>query len=511
MNLLAKCKETVVSVVPVMVIVLILHLTVSPLPSTMLIEFFIGGVLLIIGLSVFLLGADIGMIPVGQHVGATLTKKKNLALMLILGFLIGFVITIAEPDVQVLATQVTGVDSTIARTPLIMMIAVGVGLFVAFGLARIVFQISLRWILIGAYLVLFIIAACTSPEFVGIGFDAGGATTGPMTVPFIMALGLGVASVTKHENAEKAQDDSFGLVGIASVGPIMAVLVMGLISGGGNGDVAAAAEAEAAVEYSIAGHFLHIVPEVVIEVAKALGPLAAMFVVFQITLLHMPRQQVRRTVLGLIYTFVGLVIFLTGVNGGFMPAGQVMGAGIGGIGGGWWLVPVGLLFGAVVVCAEPAVWVLTDQVEEVSGGHIRRPVMLVTLALGVAVAVALAMTRVVTGLSIWWYLIPGYALALGMTFFCPPLFTAIAFDSGGVASGPMSSTFILSFTLGASMALGGNPVLDAFGVVAMIAMTPLIAIQALGLIYRRKQAKMEMAVKEHKAKRFALGRKGGQA
>ncbi len=496
MNLLAKCKETIVSVVPIMVIVLILHLTVAPLSSTLLIEFFIGGVLLIIGLSIFLLGADIGMIPVGQHVGSALTKKKNLFLMLGLGFVIGFVITIAEPDVQVLATQVTGVDSTIPRTTLIMMIAIGVGLFVALGLARIVLQIPLRWILIGSYLVLFAVAACTSPEFVGIGFDAGGATTGPMTVPFIMALGLGVASVKKHENAEKGQDDSFGLVGIASVGPIMAVLVMGLISGGGNGEATAAAEAAATVEYSVLAHFLHIVPEVTLDVVKALGPLAVMFIIFQVALLHMPRQQVRRTILGVIYTFIGLVIFLTGVNGGFMPAGQVMGASIGSLGNGWWLVPVGLLFGAVVVCAEPAVWVLTDQVEEVSGGHIRRPIMLGTLAIGVAVAVALAMTRVVTGLSIWWYLIPGYALALGMTFFCPPLFTAIAFDSGGVASGPMSSTFILSFTLGASIALGGNPVMDAFGVVAMIAMTPLIAIQALGLIYQRKQAKTAKAAQK---------------
>ena len=509
MDLLAKCKETVVSVVPIMVIVLILHLTVSPLPSTILIEFLIGGVLLIIGLSIFLLGTDIGMIPVGQHVGSALTKKKNLFLMLGVGFLIGFVITIAEPGVQVFATQVTGVDSSIPRTPLIVMIPVGVGLFIALGFARIVFQISMKWLLTGALSIIFLCAAFVSPEFVGIAFDAGGATTGPLTVPFIMALGLGVASVKKHENAGKGQDDSFGLVGITALGPIVAVLAMGLISGGGNGEATAAAEAAATVEYSVLGHFLQILPEVTLDVAMAFGPLAVMFIIFQVTLLHMPRQQIRRTILGVIYTIIGLVIFLTGVNGGFMSAGQVMGAGIANsLDNSWWLVPVGLLFGAVVVCAEPSVWVLTSQVEEVSGGHIRRPVLLITLAIGVAIAVALSMTRVITGLSIWWYLIPGYALALGMTFFCPPLFTAIAFDSGGVATGPMSSTFILSFTLGASIALGGNPVMDAFGVVAMIAMIPLIAIQSLGLIYRRKQAKMKKAVKEHKSKDLE---RGGQA
>jgi hypothetical protein len=314
-----------------------------------------------------------------------------------------------------------------------------------------------------------------------------------MAVPFIMALGLGVASVRKHTAQSSVEDDSFGLAGTASVGPIMAVLAMGLVSGGHGGVDVQTATQSAVGDSSVAWHFLRLIPGVMEEVLNALLPLSCIFIVFQLTLLHMPNQQIKKTVLGLIYTFVGLVIFLVGVNGGFMPAGQVMGAGIGGLGSGWALVPIGLLFGAMVVCAEPAVWVLTDQVEEVSGGHIRRPVMLVTLAIGVAVAVALAMTRVITGLSIWWYLLPGYAIALAMTFFCPPLFTAIAFDSGGVATGPMSSTFILSFTLGASMALGGNPVTDAFGVIAMIAMIPLIAIQALGLLYQRKQRQIDAA------------------
>ena len=493
MNLLAKIKETVISVVPIMVIVLILHLTVFPLPTMVLIDFFIGGVLLILGMSIFLLGADIGMIPVGQKVGSSLTKKRNLPLMLAIGFAVGFVLTIAEPDVQVLATQVTNVDPSIPRMPLVMMISVGVGLFVALALARIVLQFPMKWLFVVSFAIIFTLAAFASPEFVGIAFDAGGATTGPMAVPFIMALGLGVASVRKHTTQSSVEDDSFGLAGTASVGPIMAVLAMGLVSGGHGGVDVQTATQSAVGDSSVAWHFLRLIPGVMEEVLNALLPLSCIFIVFQLTLLHMPNQQIKKTVLGLIYTFVGLVIFLVGVNGGFMPAGQVMGAGIGGLGSGWALVPIGLLFGAMVVCAEPAVWVLTDQVEEVSGGHIRRPVMLVTLAIGVAVAVALAMTRVITGLSIWWYLLPGYAIALAMTFFCPPLFTAIAFDSGGVATGPMSSTFILSFTLGASMALGGNPVTDAFGVIAMIAMIPLIAIQALGLLYQRKQRQIDAA------------------
>jgi hypothetical protein len=472
-----------------MIIVLILHFAVFPLPKIMLINFLIGGILLIFGLSIFLLGAEIGMIPIGQKVGSALTKKRNLPLMLFVGFVVGFVLSVAEPDIQVLAAQVTATDASIPRTPLILMISAGVGLFVAIALARTILQFPLKWLFTIFYAIVFILAALVSPEFVSIAFDAGGATTGPMTVPFIIALGLGVASVRKNVSTSSVEDDSFGFVGIASIGPILAVLAMGMVFGSNGSASAQGIVSEIAGAETIAQHFLHLVPEIAKEAATALLPLSLILLVFQITLLHMPKHQVKKTILGLLYTFVGLVIFLIGVNGGFMPAGRTLGAGIGSKGNGWILVPIGLLFGAVVVCAEPAVWVLTDQVEEVSGGHIRRPVMLISLAIGVAVAVALAMTRVITGLSIWWYLLPGYIIALVMTFFCPPLFTAIAFDSGGVATGPMSSTFILSFTLGASQALGGTPTTDAFGVLAMIAMTPLIAIQILGLMYKKKQQK----------------------
>ena len=225
----------------------------------------------------------------------------------------------------------------------------------------------------------------------------------------------------------------------------------------------------------------------------ALLPLVAMFIVFQIFLLKMPPFQVRRMIKGLVYSFIGLVLFLLGVNGGFMPAGQSLGGLLGTFAsktGGWWvllLYGTGTLFGAVVVCAEPAVWVLTEQVESISGGTIRRKVMLAALSAGVAVSIGLSMLRVLFSFSLWYILVPGYALALLLSFVCPPLFTAIAFDSGGVASGPMTSTFILSFTLGASLACGGNPVTDAFGVIALVAMTPLVAIQILGIVFRLKQ------------------------
>ena len=403
----------------------------------------------------------------------------------------GFIITVAEPDVQVLANQVAKVDASIPKNLLIVMIGLGVGFFVSVSFGRIILGLSYRWLLLGFYAAVFILAALTDPAYVAVAFDAGGATTGPMTVPFIMALGVGVAAVRRGKDAE---GDSFGLVGLASIGPIMAVLAMGIINkdGAAAAPVAAAAGVEGAAapaSLGVFGDFLHLAPETAAEAARALGPLAAMFLAFQLILLKMPPHRVARMAKGLLYSFIGLVLFLVGVNGGFLPAGAAIGARIGASEGNWVLIPIGLVFGAVVVLAEPAVWVLNNQVEEVSGGAIKKEAMLASLSLGVAAAVGIAMLRVVTGISIWWFLVPGYALALALTFFCPPLFTAIAFDSGGVASGPMSSTFILAFTLGASSAAGGNPLSDAFGVIAMIAMTPLIMIQILGLVFSFEEKK----------------------
>jgi hypothetical protein len=491
LNLLEKLKETGISVAPVMLIVLALSLAIAPIPGVLLAKFLLGGVLIIVGLGVFLLGTDIGILPVGQDVGSALVHRRSLPLMLAVGFLVGFIITVAEPDVQVLANQVAKVDASIPKNLLIVMIGLGVGFFVSVSFGRIILGISYRWLLFAFYAAVFILAALTDPAYVAVAFDAGGATTGPMTVPFIMALGVGVAAVRRGKDAE---GDSFGLVGLASIGPIMAVLAMGIINK--DGAAAAPAAAAAGVEgaaapasLGILGDFLHLAPETAAEAARALGPLAAMFLAFQLILLKMPPHRVARMAKGLLYSFIGLVLFLVGVNGGFLPAGAAIGARIGASEGNWVLIPIGVVFGAVVVLAEPAVWVLNNQVEEVSGGAIKKEAMLASLSLGVAAAVGIAMLRVVTGISVWWFLVPGYALALALTFFCPPLFTAIAFDSGGVASGPMSSTFILAFTLGASSAAGGNPLSDAFGVIAMIAMTPLIMIQILGLMFSFEEKK----------------------
>ncbi|SBW05425.1 conserved membrane hypothetical protein [uncultured delta proteobacterium] len=482
-----KFKESTVSVVPIMAIVVLLSLTIAPLGEGQLPQFLAGGVLLILGLSTFLVGAEISMVPFGQRVGSALTRKRSLALMLFASFAIGFAITIAEPDVQVLATQVSDIMPGMDRNMLLMMIAVGVGIFLLVGTGRIVLQIPLRYLLIGFYIALFGMCALVDAGFVGVAFDAGGATTGPITVPFIMAMGVGVAAAGRRKESSDG-DDSFGLVGLASIGPIAAVVVFGLTSGSSMAETAG--EQGASAVLSVADAFLSVLPHITQEIALALLPLFIIFIIFQVLLLRLPAEQVKRMVFGLIYAYIGLVAFMTGVSGGFSPVGKSLGFALGAYSASV-LIPVGFVLGAVVVCAEPAVWILTQQIEEISGGYIQRKIMFAALSISIAVAVVLGMLRVVTGMSIWYVLIPGYALALMLTRFCPPLFTAIAFDSGGVASGPMATTFILSLTLGASAACGGNPATDAFGMIAMIAMAPLITIQILGMIFNQLEKRQK--------------------
>ncbi len=482
MHLLEKFKETGVSVLPILLVVLLLYPVLEGAGPVLLARCFVGGILIVFGLALFLMGADIGILPMGHLIGAALLRRRSVALLLAGGFFIGFFVTIAEPDVHVLANQVAMVAPTIPKRLLLTTVALGVAFFVSVALGRILFRWSYRLLLVGFYLPLFVLAYFTAPRYVGIAFDAGGATTGPMAVPFIMALGAGVAAVHGSKNAE---NNSFGLVGLASIGPIAAVLTMGLFSSGGAAETSALRSVEASGGLMAA--FLDVLPHTLHEVLMALAPLAGMLLFFQAVLLKMNRFQLARKVKGFLYSFTGLIIFLVGVKGGFIPAGALIGEILGASERSWLLVPLGFTLGAIVVLAEPAVWILNDQIEEVSGGHINRRFILTALSVGVAFAVGLSMLRLLTNASIWWLLVPGYALALALSFRAPPLFTAIAFDSGGVTSGPMSSTFLLAFTLGASAGSGGDPVVDAFGVVGMIAMVPLITIQLLGILFERKE------------------------
>jgi hypothetical protein len=441
--------------------------------------FLVGAALLIMGMGLFTLGADTAMMPMGEQIGSQLIRSRKLGLLIVACLIMGTMITIAEPDLQVLAEQVPSVPNMV----LILWVAVGVGVFLVVALLRILFQWRLSYILIGLYIAVFALGTFTSDSYLAVAFDSGGVTTGPITVPFILALGIGLSSV---RGGKSSHDDSFGLVALCSVGPIMAVMIMGMFFDSSSG----AQTGGEISEITSVGQIFHLfgqgLPFYAKEVALALSPIIVFFILFQIFSLKLPKSQMIKLIVGIIYTYAGLVLFLTGVNIGFLPAGQFIGDYIGGLSYNWILIPLGMLMGFFIVAAEPAVHVLNDEVEVLTGGAISKNAMLWSLSIGVAISIGLAMIRVLTGISIWYVLVPGYVLALALTFFVPKIFTAIAFDSGGVASGPMTATFLLPFTMGACTAVGGNMLTDAFGVVAMVAMTPLITIQVMGLIYNFK-------------------------
>ena len=490
-NLLEKLKESLGAVLPIIGIVLVLCFSIAPIPNSVLMTFVVGAVLLIIGMMFFTLGAEMAMTPMGERIGTKLTNIRKISVVIVLCFILGFIITISEPDLQVLAEQVP----SIPNYTLIIAVATGVGIFLVAAVLRMLFGIPLAHMLLILYPIIFILASIVPQDFLTVAFDSGGVTTGPMTVPFIMALGIGFSAVRSDKHAE---NDSFGLVALCSVGPILAVLLLGLLYHPGESGYEQTMIVKTDNSVEMWQLFQEGLPYYMKEMLLSLLPIILFFFIFQIVSLHLHKKTLVKIIIGIIYTYIGLVLFLTGVNVGFMPAGNYLGQVIAGLSYPWIIVPIGMLIGYFIVKAEPAVYVLTEQVEELTSGAISAKAMGMSLSIGVALSLGLAMVRVLTGISILWFLLPGYAVALGLTFFVPKIFTAIAFDSGGVASGPMTATFLLPFSMGACEALGGNVVTDAFGVVAMVAMTPLITIQILGLIYQiQEQMKEKQAAKDY--------------
>ena len=490
-NLLEKLKESLGAVLPIIGIVLVLCFSIAPIPNSVLMTFVVGAVLLIIGMMFFTLGAEMAMTPMGERIGTKLTNTRKISVVIVLCFILGFIITISEPDLQVLAEQVP----SIPNYTLIIAVATGVGIFLVAAVLRMLFGIPLAHMLLILYPIIFILASIVPQDFLTVAFDSGGVTTGPMTVPFIMALGIGFSAVRSDKHAE---NDSFGLVALCSVGPILAVLLLGLLYHPGESGYEQTMIVKTDNSVEMWQLFQEGLPYYMKEMLISLLPIILFFFIFQIVSLHLHKKTLVKIIIGIIYTYIGLVLFLTGVNVGFMPAGNYLGQVIAGLSYPWIIVPIGMLIGYFIVKAEPAVYVLTEQVEELTSGAISAKAMGMSLSIGVAFSLGLAMVRVLTGISILWFLLPGYAVALGLTFFVPKIFTAIAVDSGGVASGPMTATFLLPFSMGACEALGGNVVTDAFGVVAMVAMTPLITIQILGLIYQiQEQMKEKQAAKDY--------------
>ena len=429
-----------------------------------------------ISMGLFTLGAEMSMTRIGNYMGSKLTKSRKLPLILFVSFALGDAITVAEPDLQVLAANVPDIDSA----ALILTVSVGVGFFLMLCMVRILFSISLRTMLIVFYAFVFAAAFLSDESILSVAFDSGGVTTGPMTVPFIMALGVGVASIRSDENAKA---DSFGLVGLCSIGPILSVLLLGAIyqSQPSASEVASAAGIVTTVE--LGRGYLRALPDYLWEVTVALLPIFVFFLIFQVVSLRLRKLPFLRIIIGILYTYVGLVLFLTGVNVGFSPLGYALGAALTEGWKLWLLAPLAMLMGWFIINAEPAVHILNKQVEELSAGAISARAMGMSLSIAVSAAGGLAMLRVISGISILYFLVPGYVIALALSFFVPRTFTAIAFDSGGVASGPLTATFMLPFAMGACEALGGSVMTDAFGLVALVAMMPLITVQVMGAIY----------------------------
>ena len=455
---------------PIVVLASLSSLLLGVMDASELCRFLFSSVLVIIGLTLFLSGVDVGLLPIGNRIGSALTRTRSLAIMLSVAVVLGIIITIPEPDVQVLAEQVRRANPAVDQTVLVWAIAIGVGIFLSVSLARTVLHWPMKIVLFISYAVIFSIAAFNEDFFVSVAFDSGGATTGPLSVPFIMAVGMGVAALRKHD-----AESEFGYVALSSIGPVCAVLILGLVF---KGDAAAGTAGSAEAALTLGALMLTKFREVGIS----LMPLIAVCVVMQIFVLKMPRTETIRMAFGIAYAYLGIVIFFTGVEYSFSDVASQLGSALSAISP-MLLYAVGFLMGLAVVLAEPAVMVLTEQVEEVSSGRISKKAMLFTLALGVGCAVVLALIRTVHSLSIWTFLLPGYALIMLMMIKTPGLFSAIGFDSGGVATGPMSSTFLLPFAIGASSS--GASLSASFGMIAMIAMMPILLIEVLGVVYQR--------------------------
>lgn len=487
-----KTLESLSAVLPITLIVLALSIVLVPMELGPVVMFVVGAVMLVVGMGLFQLGAEMAMSPLGEGIGVQMERTKRIPIILMIAFLMGAIITMAEPDLQVLAQQVPSIPNQV----LIWSVAVGVGLFLALAVLRILVQINLSKLLIVLYTALLVISMFVPKDFLAVAFDSGGVTTGPITVPFIMAMGVGMASVRGDKNAA---NDSFGLVALSSVGPVLAVLILGCFFNPQDAAYTPVTVAAVTTTRDVAGEFFFGIPHYAAEVAVSILPIMAVFVIFQLMTHRYPRRQRMRVLVGFAYTYVGLVLFLCGVNIGFGPVGTLLGRDLAQPHLKWLLVPIGMLIGYYIVKAEPAIQVLNHQIQGVTNGAISAKAMNRCLSIGVSVSVGLAMLRVITGLPIQYIVIPGYLAAMILSRIVPTIFVGIAFDSGGVASGPMTTTFLLPLSIGACETLGGNVMTDAFGVVALVALTPLIAVQIMGLSYQMKQNKrhrmMSTAVK----------------
>lgn len=471
-----KLKESIISIAPVMLIMIIISLILKFNIITIM-TILISTILLIIGTTLFTLGADLSMLEIGKSISGKLLKSRNLLLICVVSFIVGIVITIAEPDLKVLATQMSAIDSRV----LILSVGIGVGIFLLIAVLRIIYQINLKFLIACFYIILISLLLMSKKEIIPVAFDSGGVTTGPMSVPFILSMGIGFTSVKRRNSSE---NDSFGLIALCSIGPIITVLLLNLFSKNNM-----QYSYDIGLEYTkfsdlILNYTSEFIP-ILKEVAFSLLPILVVYLIFLILGKELKSQKNLKVFVGLFITLIGLVMFFIGVNVGYMQVAYLMGIGLYNKSK-LLLLILGMIVGFLIVKAEPAVTVLTEQIEKLTQGSIKRSIMNNTIAVGVSVAVGISIIRVLTGISINYFLIFGYLIAILLLMITPDIFTMVAFDSGGAVSGPMTTTFLLPLIIGICYATGGNVLTDAFGVVSLVALSPLIVIQILGVIYKVK-------------------------
>ena len=483
-NVKLKIKEALSSIVPITLIVAILSFTITPLATDVIVEFIIGAIMLVIGTGFFTLGAEMSMSIIGERIGADIAKRKNIFLILAILIILGTVVTIAEPDLKVLAEQITSVPSNL----IIGIVGLGVGVFLSIAFLRVVLKIKLKYALLFFYSIVFVLAFFVPKEFLAMAFDSGGATTGPMAVPFIIAFGIGISSIRSEKNSES---DSFGMVALCSIGPILATMSLGMVYKITNFEYTNRTYSTYANTKEIAEAFVQNLPNYFGEVVIALLPIIIFFIIYQLAVIKMSKKELFKVFIGCFYEFIGLTLFLLGANVGFLQIGSLIGMKLAETGNDFLIIAIGALLGYFVVIAEPAVEVLNKQISDITDGAIPEKAMKKSLSIGVSIALIISMIRVLTGIQILYFLLPGYLIALILAFVGDDVFTAVAFDSGGVASGTMASTFLVPFAIGVSEGVGGNVLSDAFGVIAMVAMAPIVAVQISGLIYKLKSKKLQ--------------------
>lgn len=493
MNLMAeKIKEVARTLIPVVILVVLLCFTIVDVETDVFIRFIIGSVLLLIGLSVFLWGVELSMTPIGEHMSHEIATSKGFTKIALLSFFLGFLISVAEPDLLVLGSQIESASgAALGSTLVVYVVSIGVGVMILLGVFRLFKDVPYNLFMTITYAVIFVLAIFVSEEFLAISFDASGATTGALTTPFILAISLGLSKV---KGGKKTEENSFGLVGTMSAGPILAIMLMSIITRQKN--IQGTAQ-EFAVSEGVLRPILRAIPSTFLESVLALLPIAALFFFFNFKKFKISKEELSGIIKGLLFTLLGLTVFLTAVNTGFMDMGRIIGMALANMSP-WILIGIGFVLGLIVVLVEPAVHVLGEQIEEVTGGHIPIKLIRMTLSLGVGLAIALSMVRIIVPeVKLWYFIVPGFAIAAFLSFFADPVFVGIAYDAGGVASGPMTATFVLAFAQGAAdMTPTANVLIDGFGVIAMVAMAPVLSIMLVGTVFKHKKRVEKHAIEE---------------